>query len=103
MSTVEKVSRAIARARGMDPDATSVTAFEGAPRACRVWESLIPSARAALTALREPSEGMVEAGDEAMRKDGLDWSLEPGEGLDGVDSRPSWRAMINQALSEGEG
>jgi hypothetical protein len=93
MNTVEKVARAIWK-RERD------SKVHAEPFRLSQYEA---DARAALTALREPSEGMVEAGDEAMRKDGLDWSMEPGEGLDGVDSRPSWRAMINHALSEGEG
>lgn len=58
---VERVARAIALARGMDPGGNSVTAFQGAPRDCRVWETLVPSARAAIEAMREPTEAMLKA------------------------------------------
>ena len=42
-------------------------------------------ARAVLAAIREPSEGMCEAGRTAVRDDGV----------------PGWRAMIDAALEEG--
>jgi hypothetical protein len=38
---------------------------------------------------------------EAARNAGaLDWSLEPGEGLDGVNWADAYRAMIDAALNE---
>lgn len=57
-----------------------------------LWE-----ARAAVKAMREPTEGMVKAADNAGA---LDWSPEPGEGLDGVCWNDAWAAMIDTALSE---
>ena len=49
-TTEWRVARAIAVARGMDPDGKSTTAEGGTPRDCRVWETLLPSARAAVEA-----------------------------------------------------
>jgi hypothetical protein len=60
-------------------------------------EEIAEAARAASAAMREPTEAMVEA---ARNAGALDWSLEPGEGLDGVNWADAYRAMIDAALNE---
>lgn len=52
-------------------------------------------AKAAILAMREPTDAMQQAADAA---DPLNWSLEPGEGLDGVSWGKAWRAMIDEVL-----
>ncbi len=57
-------------------------------------------ARAVIAVLREPSEAMLDAGEQAAYAVGILWSPEPGEGLDGVDPTPIWHAMIDVLLAE---
>lgn len=42
----------------------------------------------------EPTEEMIKAGEKAGH-DCLLWSLEPGEGLDGFDPEPAYKAMLS--------
>jgi hypothetical protein len=53
-------------------------------------------ARAAIAAMREPTEAMVSAGSEAVN--GC-YSLEPGEGFDEPPAPAAWQAMIDAALA----
>lgn len=53
-------------------------------------------ARAAIEAMREPTEAMLKAG---ARRFSDCWSLEPGEGLDEEPEQPIWQAMIDAALT----
>lgn len=53
------------------------------------------AARAAIAAIREPTEAM----DKAMENSDFEyWSPEPGEGRDGLDMAEAWRAAIDEAL-----
>lgn len=65
----------------------------------RAWweENVQPEliARAALEAMREPTEEMVKAGEQEFfeyREEPADWTLK--------GTREAWRAMIDTALSE---
>lgn len=49
----------------------------------------------------EPSEEMCAAA-KLVQKECLEWSLEPGEGLDNVDFAPAYRAMILARPKVGE-
>jgi len=88
MTPVERVARAIYERR-----------VNGLMR--REWDSLdervrgfyVDDARAALAAMREPSEGMMEAADDHK------WG-KPIEGY-AVDVSAIYRAMIDKALEEG--
>lgn len=55
--------------------------------------------RAAIAAMRKPTDRMIDAGSDAMGV-GISWSLEPGEGIDSFDAMPVWQAMLDAALSE---
>ena len=76
---VERVGRAIAEANGHD--------YELYPK---LSEAL---ARAALRALREPTEAMVRANGTSQFEEGRRWLDE--------DARITWQAMVDAALSEG--
>lgn len=52
-------------------------------------------ARAAIGAMREPTEAMIEVGSDTSF---IEWSLEEGEGADGLDSKALFIAMIDAAL-----
>jgi len=53
-----------------------------------VWEDWIPEVRAVLAAIREPSEAMIAAGEQAPCHDDK-----------GDESTPVWQAMIDAALN----
>ena len=64
MTMIEKIARAIAKERGIDPDKAIVT-YEARggillPREQYEWPTLLREARAAVTSMREPSEAMIE-------------------------------------------
>lgn len=60
MSTmIERVARAISKADGENPDRVQLSPQGVALRVN--WEDWVPHARAALTALLEPTEAMVKA------------------------------------------
>lgn len=54
-------------------------------------------ARAAIEAMREPTEAMIRAGEPVVYDC---YSLEPGEGLDENPALPTWQAMIDAALQD---
>lgn len=54
-------------------------------------------ARAAIEAMKEPTEAMKKTGEDAM-PDGLRWSPEYGDAIDEYDPLPVWRAMISKAM-----
>ncbi len=54
-------------------------------------------ARAAVEAMRKPTDAMCQAADDS---DALSWSLERGEGLDGVSWARAYDAMISTILAE---
>lgn len=83
MTTLERAARALAEA---DPQGRGV----------QYWRDYVPDARAVLTAIREPSEGMLEAGLDKARECTDNWqsvaACLPGH---------CWTAMIDAALGEG--
>jgi len=82
MSMVERVARAICAALEVDPGPNLLT---GKPR----WHGYIPAARAAISAMREPTEGMRKAaGDDA------------GYYADSGEIEVVYRKMIDAALTE---
>jgi len=62
-----------------------------------IWSSYVPTARAAIAAMREPTEGMKMAVDKA--EDDLGICHEAYEHIDWYDA---WPAAIDAALKEGE-
>lgn len=67
---------------------------EGFPSGKAAYQLAMDEARAAIQAIREPSEGMERRGRDALSSNGVDLA-----GRD--DSRMCWQAMIDQLLSEG--
>ncbi len=76
MNMLERVARGICESLGHDPDCNSL----GRPE----WPSYLSVARAAIEAMREPTEEMAKAGGKARRQ----WD------------KSVWQAMISAALSE---
>lgn len=87
MNMIEKMARAIMMSRG-GCDVTDWREAEWNPNVAQA----ISDARAALQAMLEPSEGMVEVGDDT-EVDGVSL-LSPGESLH------VWQSMIRAALEE---
>jgi hypothetical protein len=77
---LERAARALCELAGNPPMAK----MDGKP----LWVSYLPEVRAVLTAIREPSEPMQEAGSDVQIPGNL-W------GSDDI-----WRAMVDAALSE---
>jgi hypothetical protein len=107
MNTVEKVARAIETAFQCEKcealvSVNSVTLDCGC--VYPIWRAASPhnQARAALTALREPSEGMVEAMHRTYERHGQSGGLRASR-LSDDQLRATYQAAIDQALSEGEG
>lgn len=89
MDIIERVARAICQANQVEPDSDSQT--DG--NACQ-WEDYAEDARAAIAAMREPTDAMIEVGE--MKANDLtqpDWSP-----ID-IASR-TYTAMIDAALVE---
>ena len=81
---IERVARALAKSDGADPD--MVLDVDGEPMP--VWRATYwHPARAAIEAMREPTERMVGVGEGAFTPDGLTHPVILG-----------WRAMIDEAL-----
>jgi len=100
MDIVERVARAIAQASGditlafhepKPSDTPSIAMLKKADT-----EKALRMARAALEAIREPTEAMVEAGDAAQTETDGPYA---GEQV-AMASFVPWRAMINAALGE---
>lgn len=87
MTMVEQVARALCKEASIDPDKSD----EWAPGVDRKnWESRIGAARAAIGAMREPTEAMVDAGSDIEDIDGNDIGL--------TAAQDAWQAMIDEAL-----
>jgi hypothetical protein len=105
MMMVERVARAMCVAVGHDPDSDwrnggdAMLGVEIPASRAQRWRLYEAQARAAIEAMREPTPAMLEASQET-RRDCLQWSSEPGEGLDDVDFEPAWQVMIDAALRE---
>lgn len=93
---VERVARRICRAAIM-----GVRTIEGEPNLAESgmldrlvedkWEAYAPIARAAIEAMREPTNEMIAAGYDEEKV---------GYGPDGVPAELVWEAMIDAALGE---
>lgn len=59
----------------------------------KTWRNFVPAARAAIEALREPTQAMEEAGAESQADDCFTLA----------QASMCFRAMVSQALTEGEG
>lgn len=107
MGMVEKVARAMARVEAEKRDRDEGGRGGGIEwLVSQTWRLRIPEARAAIEALREPTEEMIDAGVEAKMK--LYERLE-GEGKNTrvivVANHPAgtiYEAMIDKALESGE-
>lgn len=80
---VEKLARALAQADGFHPEAVS-NDCDSQP----AWKLYVSQSRAALEAMREPTEEMVKYAEEHSR--------DPAYSHDRTD----WQAMIDAALKE---
>ena len=101
---IEQVAKAISRLVPVQGSVWSEGHGHDFPREYSKQERALirQIARVAIEALREPTEAMWDAAD-AAKYECLEWSLEPGEGLDGIDFGPCWEAMIDAALSPERG
>ena len=73
--------------RPLERAARALAEVDPQGRGTQYWRDYVPDARAVLTAIRDPSEGMADAGSKAAA-------------YHGEDGRPVWQAMIDAALSE---
>lgn len=96
MSPIEKAARALCKLSGDNPDASVMpSGFQASVRreprrpdeGPFRWERFIPQARAVLTAIREPSDAMLEAAQMAHRPE--------------TTYRMAWQAMVDAAIEEG--
>ena len=95
MTAVECAARAIWEASGRPLKAQDTTPGEGGLDPEAGWESFLPHARAALQAIREPSDEMIEAGAEIVRN----VHVEETEQAFASDAANTWRFMIDAALT----
>lgn len=94
---VEKVAKAILFALENESSAAVIGNIYGVSVHGEIDARRLASA--AIVAMREPTDEMADAGADAVASDGISYSLEPGEGIDGYDSVPVWQAMIDAALN----
>lgn len=94
---IERVARAICVASGLDPDrpfSSSNYSKETEPQEF-AWHEYLPEARAAINAMREPTESMVENGADSEN------TLEAMTDLTDAQSvRNIYHAMIDRALKD---
>jgi hypothetical protein len=99
---IERVARALCKLHGLDPDEESpsvvvkqmagygaVGSFSGPPESH--WRAYVPVATAAIEAMREPTEAMINA---AYSSDPLSCDVEFAKDV----YPPIWNGMINEAL-----
>lgn len=92
MTMVERVARAICAADGHDPDGPPIDEY---PSAIYPWAVYRNLAKAAIEAMREPSEEMKKAGEHAEISDSY------GEYYVSADNAADiFRAMVDAALKE---
>ncbi|RVT93074.1 hypothetical protein [Sphingomonas crocodyli] len=86
---VERVARALAQANPepRDPDAPQ-------PNGEPTWKLFAPMAQRAMEAMREPTDGMKEAGAEVTRYIGTNEAIDAYEG----DAANVWRLMVDAAI-----
>jgi hypothetical protein len=86
---VERVSRAICVANGEDPDKMYPYVDPGSKVLCSFgvyqpqWFHVLPLARAAIAAMREPTKAMIESAE-----------------VEAVYPAEHWRTMIDEALKD---
>jgi hypothetical protein len=88
-SMIERVARAICIATGLEPDGKYRSSDEGdgtAPHEFQ-WHAFQPEARAAILAMREPSDAMLS--DRVIREHGYAGDIDL-----------VWRALIHLALAD---
>lgn len=91
---IERVARAIATAERLDPDGAVMVGM----KTMRAWESRLPHAHAAISAMREPTQEMREAA--------TDIAIDTGRGgltaLNWEEAESVWQAMVDAALTSGD-
>jgi hypothetical protein len=92
MTPIERAARALWEANGQPMKAQSAAPSMQIPESEPDWQRFVPQVRAVIAAIREPSEGMDDAGTEA------------GELFmtSGCHATRCWQAMIDQMLEEGK-
>lgn len=105
---VERVARALCKLTGRDPDNEVVVRYDtvvgygpvktvSTTKTIKAWELYNAQARAAIEAMRHPTDAMITAGYDEYS---LSYSSEPGEGRD-YDATPfAWNTMIDVALRD---
>lgn len=93
---IERVARAICKALGCNPDGMTqhFESVDGAvmrDEAVSHWQRCIPSARAAMEEMREPTADMIESGLREGNLKGTLWDLQ---------LRAAYQAMIDAALGK---
>lgn len=101
MTPLKRAARALCLADGLDPDRKFKSSdwSEGTAPHEFAWHEYLPKARAVLTAIREPSEGMKRAGafcEPFMTEPGAR-PMTPGQ----IIACACYDAMIDAALAEG--
>lgn len=83
---VERAARALRELDGHAPDIEDDNP---------TWQNYLSNVRAVLQAIREPTDGMMEAGAEIIRNVGPSESPEAHRN----DAANTWRFMVDEALS----
>lgn len=91
MTVLERLARVLCVEDRINPDGAVLVGME----TMRAWKARMPKVRAVLTALREPSEGMIEAMKNARH--GV-----PEGSPHGIVFNHAWQAAIDTILSETE-
>lgn len=90
---VRRVARALCKAAGYDPDTTEDICVHGDPESHYLWAKYRVRARAAIEAMREPTELMISEGESAC-------SLGIGKPCDDEALPRVWRDMVDAALHQ---
>ncbi len=91
---VERVARAIAKAHRLDTG--EFVGADGARHHVEPWRDFIDHARAAIEAMREPTEAMKRAGDDVQTVSEIENVSVPSL----IESEDVWGAMITAALKQ---
>jgi len=105
MTRLEQLARAMCRACGDDPDAIGYVPHSLYPvmdHAFPRWQSYTGAVERFISALREPTDDMIQAGDDAMDWDSSDVNCSYYVHYRDGDAAKSWRAMIDYVLKEAE-
>lgn len=93
MTPLERAARAIWEIHGSPSKGRDIVVTMGNPDPEPDWQRYLPEARAALEAIREPSDGMKKAGAATLSTD---------NSIAGrlMDAESCWEDMIEAALGE---